>query len=167
VVVGNRLEPDVFDGVFDHFLSQILEDHRSHLLENTLRQMIKFLYTIKQLNLSNKARYKYISSFTSRKLTHPGLPPNSILTGALIGVCLASPVVSGTCSTHKAAHGNHAWVHVVTDATQIHVHDSTAAPAIPVDVLLAPSAHRHDNQPLLQCPRRGTMRERWFLQNLN
>jgi hypothetical protein len=85
-----------------------VEDHRSHLLRNTLRQTIKFLYTIKQQNLYNKARYKYISSFTSRKLTHPELPPNSILTGALIGVRLASPIIPGTCSMHKAAHGNHA-----------------------------------------------------------
>jgi hypothetical protein len=144
-----------------------VEDHKSHLLRNTLRQTIKFLYTIKQQNLSNKARYKYISSFTSRKLTHPELPPNSILTGALIGIRLASPIIPGTCSTHKAAHGNHAWVHVVTDATQIRVYDATAAPAIPVDVLLDPDAHRHDNRPLLQCPRRGTMKECRFLQNLN
>jgi hypothetical protein len=35
-----------------------VEDHRSHLLGNTLRQTIKFMYTIKQQNLSNKARYK-------------------------------------------------------------------------------------------------------------
>jgi hypothetical protein len=77
-----------------------VEDHRSHLLGNTLRQMIKFLYTIKQQNLSNKARYKYISSFTSIKLTHPELPPNNILTGALIDVCLASLIIPGTCSTH-------------------------------------------------------------------
>jgi hypothetical protein len=132
-----------------------VEDHRSHLLRNTLRRTIKFLYTIKQLNLSNKARYKYISSFTSRKLTHPELPPNSILTGALIGVRLASPIISGMCSMHKAAHGNHAWVHVVTDATQIRVYDATAAPSIPADVLPTPGAHRHDNRPLLQCPRRG------------
>jgi hypothetical protein len=108
VVVGNRLKPGVFDGVFDHFMSWIVEDHISHLLRNTLRQMIKFMYTIKQQNLSNKARYKYISSFTSRKLTHPELPPNSILTGALIGVCLASPIISGMCSTHKVTHRNHA-----------------------------------------------------------
>jgi hypothetical protein len=132
-----------------------MEDHGSHLLENTLRQMIKFLYTIKQLNLFNKARYKYISSFTTRKLTHPELPPNSILIGALIDVCIASPVIPGTCSTHKAAHGNHAWVHVATDATQIHVYNATVTPAIPADVLLAPGAHRHDNRPVLQCPRRG------------
>jgi hypothetical protein len=165
VVVGNRLKPGVFDGVFDHFRSWIVEDHISHLLGNTLRQMIKFMYTIKQQNLSNKARYKYISSFTSRKLTHPELPPNSILTGALIGVCLASPIVPGTCITHKATHGNHAWVHVVIDATQICVYDATMAPAIPVDVLPDSGAHRHDNRPLLQCPR--TMREHRFLQNLN
>jgi hypothetical protein len=132
-----------------------VEDHRSQLLENTLRQTITFLYTIKQQNLSNKARYKYISNFTSRKLTHPELPPNSILTGALISVHIASPIIPGTCSTHKATHGNHAWVHVVTDATQIRVYDTTAAPAIPVDVLPDPGAHRHDNWPLLQCPRRG------------
>jgi hypothetical protein len=132
-----------------------VEDHRSHLLGNTLRQTIKFLYTIKQQNLSNKARYKYISSFTSRKLTHLELPPNNILTRALIGARLASPIVSRMCSTHKAAHRNHAWVHVVTDATQIRVYDSTAAPAILVDVLPDPGAHRHDNRPLLQCPRRG------------
>jgi hypothetical protein len=67
--------------------------------------MIKFMYIIKQLNLSNKARYKYISSFTSKKLTHLELPPNRILTGALIGVCLASPIILGTCSTHKDVHG--------------------------------------------------------------
>jgi hypothetical protein len=132
-----------------------VEDHRSHLLGNTLRQTIKFMYTIKQKNLSNKARYKYISSSTSRKLTHPKLPPNSILTGALIGVRLVSPIIPGTCSTHKASHGNHAWVHVATYATQIHVYDATAAPAIPVDVLPDPGAHRHDNRPLLQCPRKG------------
>jgi hypothetical protein len=132
-----------------------VEDHRSHLLGNTLRQMIKFMYTIKQQNLSNKARYKYISRFTSRKLTHPKLPPNSILTGALIGVRLAPPIVPRTCNTHKATHGNHAWVHVATDATQIRVYDATAAPAIPVDVLPDPGAHRHDNRSLLQCPRRG------------
>jgi hypothetical protein len=155
MVVGNKLKSGMFDGVFDHFLSGILEDHRRHLLRNTVKQMIKFMYTIKQLNLSNKVRYKYISSFTSRKLTHPELPPNSILTGALIGVRLVSPVVPGTCSTHKAAHGNHAWVHVTTDATQIRVYDATAAPAIPVDVLPAPGAHQYDNWSLLQCPRRG------------
>jgi hypothetical protein len=132
-----------------------VEDHRSHLLGNTLRQTIKFLYTIKQQNLSNKARYKYISSFTSRKLTHLELPPNSILTVALIGVRLASPIVPGMCSTHKAAHENHAWVHVAIDATQICVFDATTAPAIPVDVLPDPGAHRHDNRSLLQCPRRG------------
>jgi hypothetical protein len=132
-----------------------VEDHRSHLLENTLRQTIKFLYTIKQQNLSNKARYKNISSFTSRKLTHPELPPNNILIGAMIDIRLASPIVLGTCITHKAAHRNHAWVHVATDATQIHVYDATVAPAIPVDVLQDPGAHRHDNRPLLQCPRRG------------
>jgi hypothetical protein len=112
-----------------------VEGHRSHLLRNTLKQTIKFLYTIKQLNLPNKVRYKYISSFTSRKLTHPELPPNSNLTGALIGVRLASPVIPGMCSTHKAAHGNHVWVHVATNATQIHVYDATAAPAIPTDVI--------------------------------
>jgi hypothetical protein len=95
----------------------VVEDHRSHLLGNTLRQTIKFMYTIKQQNLSNKARYKYISRLTSRKLTHPEHPPNSILTGALISVHLASPVVPRTCSTHKAAHGNHAWVYVAIDAT--------------------------------------------------
>jgi hypothetical protein len=132
-----------------------VEDQRSHLLRNTLRQMIKFLYIIKKQNLSNKARYKYISSFTFRKLTHPELPPNSILTGALIGVRLASPIVQGRCSMHKAAHGNHAWVHVATDHTQIHVYDATVAPTIPVDILLVPGAHQHDNRPLLQCPRRG------------
>jgi hypothetical protein len=132
-----------------------VEDHRSHMLGNILRQMIKFLYTIKQQKLSNKPRYKYISSFTSRKLTHPELPPNSILTGALIGVRLASPIVLGTCSTHKAAHGNHVWVHVATYATQIRVYDTTAAPTIPVDVLPDPGAHRHDNRSLLQCPIRG------------
>jgi hypothetical protein len=85
-----------------------VEDHRSHLLRNTLTQTIKFLYTIKQQKLSNKARYKYISSFTSRKLTHTELPPNNILTGALIGIRLASPIIPGTCSTQKATHGNHA-----------------------------------------------------------
>jgi hypothetical protein len=85
-----------------------VEDHISHLLKNTLRQTIKFMHTIKQQKLSNKARYKYISSFTDRKLTQLELPPNSILTGALIGVRLASPIVPGMCSTHKAAHGNHA-----------------------------------------------------------
>jgi hypothetical protein len=132
-----------------------VEDHRSHLLGNTLRQTIKFLYSIKQLNLSNKAIYKYRSSFTSRRLTHPELPPNSILTGALIGVRLASPVVPGTCSTHKATYGNHAWVHVATDGTQIRVYDTTTAPTIPADVLPGPGAHRHDNRPLLQSPRRG------------
>jgi hypothetical protein len=132
-----------------------VEDHRSHLLKNTLRQTIKFMYIIKQQNLSNKARYKYISSFTSRKLTHPEHPPNSILTGALIGVRLASPIVPETCSTHKVTHGNHAWIHVATDATQIRVYDTTVAMAIPVDVLSDPGAHRHDNRPLLQCPRRG------------
>jgi hypothetical protein len=132
-----------------------VEDHRSHLLENTLRQMIKFLYTIKQQNLSNKERYKYISNFTFRKLTHLELPPNSILTGALISVHLMSLIVPRMCSMHKAAHGNHAWVHVVTDATQIHVYDATVAPTIPVDVLPDLGAHRHDNRPLLQCPRRG------------
>jgi hypothetical protein len=51
------------------------------------------MYTIKQLNLSNKARYKYISRLTSRKLTHPELPPNSILTeldirSTLICICV-------------------------------------------------------------------------------
>jgi hypothetical protein len=61
---------------------------------------------------------------------------------------------------HKAAHGNHAWVHVVTDAIQIHVYDATAAPPIPADVLPAPGAPRHDNQPLLQCSRRGGDYER-------
>jgi hypothetical protein len=130
-------------------------DHRSQLLRNTLRQMINFLYTIKQQNLSNKARYKYISSFTSKKLTHPELPPNSILTGALIAVRLVSPIIPGMCSMHKATHGNHAWVHVATDATQIRVYYAMVAPAIPVDVLPDPGAHRHDNWPLLQCPRRG------------
>jgi hypothetical protein len=70
-----------------------MEDHISHLLRNTLRQTIKFMYIIKQLNLSNKARYKYISSFTSRKLTHPKLSPNSIVIGVLIDVHLASPVI--------------------------------------------------------------------------
>jgi hypothetical protein len=94
-----------------------VEDHRSHLLGNTLRQTIKFLYTIKQPNSSNKARYKYIGSLTSRKLIHLELPPNNILTGALIDVCLASPVIPGMCNTHKATHENQAWVHVVTDAT--------------------------------------------------
>jgi hypothetical protein len=132
-----------------------MEDHKSHLLGNTLKQMIKFLYIIKQLNLSNKARYKYISSFTSRKLTHPELPPNSILIGALIDVRLVSPVVLGMCSTHKAAHGSNVWVHVATDATQIRVYDAMTTPAIPVDVLPAPGAHRQDNRLLLQCPRRG------------
>jgi hypothetical protein len=132
-----------------------VEDHRSHLLGNTLRQTIKFLYIIKQQNLSNKARYKYISSFTSRKLTHPELPPNSILIAALIGVRLTSPIVAGTYSTHKAVNRNHAWVHVATDATHIRVYDATAAPAIPVDVLPDPGAHQHDNRSLLQCPRRG------------
>jgi hypothetical protein len=132
-----------------------VEDHRSHLLRNTLRQTIKFMYTIKQQNLSDKARYKYISRFTPRKLTHPELPPNSILTGALIGVRLASPIIPETCSTHKATHENHDWVHVATDATQIRVYDAMAAKAILVNVLTDPGAHRHDNQPLLQCPRRG------------
>jgi hypothetical protein len=132
-----------------------VEDHKSHLLRNTLRQTIKFLYTIKQLNLSNKARYMYISSFTSRKLNHLELPPNNILTGALIGVRLASPVIPGTCSTHKDAHKNHDWVHVATDATQSRVYDATVAPTIPVYVLPSPGAHRHDNRSLLQCPRRG------------
>jgi hypothetical protein len=51
------------------------------------------MYTIKQLNLSNKARYKYISRLSSRKLTHPELPPNSILTeldirSTLICICV-------------------------------------------------------------------------------
>jgi hypothetical protein len=132
-----------------------VEDHRSHLLGNTLRQTIKFMYIIKQLNLSNKARYKNISSFTFRKLTHPELSPNSILIGALIGVRLAFLVIPGTCSMHKATHKSHALVHVVTDATQICVYDTTAAPAIPAGVLPAPGAHWHDNRPLLQCPRRG------------
>jgi hypothetical protein len=132
-----------------------MEDHRSLLLENTLRQTIKFLYTFKQQNLSNKARYKYISSFTSRKLTHLELPPNSIPTGALIDIRLASPIISGTCSTHKATHGNHAWVHVATDATQIRVYDTTVAPGIPVNILPDPGARRHDNRSLLQCPRKG------------
>jgi hypothetical protein len=72
-----------------------------------------------------------------------------------MGVRLASPIVPGTCSTHKATYRNHAWVHVATDATQIHVYDATAALTIPVDVLLDPGAHRHDNRLLLQCPRRG------------
>jgi hypothetical protein len=85
-----------------------VEDHISHLLENTLRQTIKFMYTIKQQNLSNKTRYKYISSFTYRKLTHPELPPNSILTGAVISIRLASPIIPGMCSTHKPTHENHA-----------------------------------------------------------
>jgi hypothetical protein len=111
-----------------------VEDHRSHLLRNTLRQTIKFMYTIKQQNLSDKARYKYISRFTPRKLTHPELPPNSILTGALIGVRLASPIIPETCSTHKATHENHDWVHVATDATQIRVYDAMAAKAILVNV---------------------------------
>jgi hypothetical protein len=132
-----------------------VEDHISHLLRNTLGQTIKFLYTIKQQNLSDKARYKYISSFTSRKSTHPELPPNSIQTGALIGVRLSSPIVIGTYNTYKATHGNHVWVHVATDATQIRVYDATTAPTIPIDVLPDPGAHRHDNRPLLQCPRRG------------
>jgi hypothetical protein len=131
-----------------------VEDHRSHLLGNTLRQTIKFLYTIKQQNLSKKARYKYISNFTSRKLTHLEFPPNSILTGALIGIRLASLIVLGMCSTHKAAYGNHAWVHVATDATQIHVYNTMMAPAILVNVLPDPGAHWLDNRPLLQCPRR-------------
>jgi hypothetical protein len=59
------------------------------------------------------------------------------------------------CSTDKATHGNHTWVHVATDATQIRVYDATAAPAIPVDVLPDPGVHQHDNRPLIQCPRRG------------
>jgi hypothetical protein len=143
-----------------------MEDHISHLLRNTLRQTIKFMYTIKQQNLSNKARYKYISSFTSRKLTHPKLSPNSILTGALIGIRLASPIILGTCSTQKAAHKNHAWVYVATDATQIRVYDATAAPAISVDVNPDLGAHRHDNRPLLQCPRRGDY-ERTSVQHQN
>jgi hypothetical protein len=125
-----------------------VEDHRSHLLRNTLRQTIKFMYTIKQQNLSDKARYKYISRFTPRKLTHPELPPNSILTGALIGVRLASPIIPETCSTHKATHENHDWVHVATDATQIRVYDAMAAPTIPVHVLPDPGAHQHDNRSL-------------------
>jgi hypothetical protein len=131
--------------------------------------MIKFLYTIKQLNLSNKARYKHISSLISRKLTHPKLPPNSILTGALICVCLASLVIPGTCSTHKATHRNLAWVHVAADGTQICVYDATMATTIPVNVLPGLGTHRHDKRPLLQCPRRGggTMREHRFLQNMN
>jgi hypothetical protein len=94
-----------------------VEDHRSQLLRNLLRETIKFMYTIKQLNLSNKVRYKYISSLTSRKLTYPKLHPNNILTGTLIDVCLASLVIPGMCSTHKATHRNHAWVYVVADGT--------------------------------------------------
>jgi hypothetical protein len=132
-----------------------VKDHISHLLGNTLRQTIKFMYTIKQLNLSNKAGYKYISSLTSRNLTHLELPPNNILTGALISVRVASPIVPGMCNTHKAAHGNHAWLHVVTDATQICVYDATEAPVVLADVLLDLGAHQHDNRPLLQGPRRG------------
>jgi hypothetical protein len=111
--------------------------------------MIKFLYTIKQQNLSNKTRYKYISSFTSRKLTHPELPPNSILTGALIGIRLASPIAPGMCSTHKATHENHAWVHVATDATQI---------LVPTGMITDHCSNVLEG---------GTMRERQFLQNLN
>jgi hypothetical protein len=107
--------------------------------------MIKFLYTTKQQNLSNKTRYKYISSFTSRKLTHPELPPNSILIGALISVRLVSPIVPGTCNMHKATHGNHVWVPIATDATQIRVYDATVTPAIPVDVLPDPGADWHNN----------------------
>jgi hypothetical protein len=91
----------------------------------------------------------YISNLTSRKLTHPKLPPNSILTGALVGVCLASPVIPGTCSTHKVDHRNHAWVHVVADGTQIRVYDATVATAIPVDVLPGLGTYRHDKRPLL------------------
>jgi hypothetical protein len=132
-----------------------VEDHRSHLLGNTLRQTVKFLYTIKQLNLSNKATCKYISSLTSRKLTHPELSPNSILTRALIDIRLVSPVIPGTCNTHKAAHVNHAWVHVATDATQICVYDATVAATILADVLPDPGAHRHGNQLLLHGSRRG------------
>jgi hypothetical protein len=128
-----------------------VEDHISHLLKTTLMQLIKFMYTIKQLNLFNKARYKYISSLTSRKLTHPELPPNSILTGALIGVCLTSPVIPGTCNTHKGAHGNHAWVHVATYGTQIRVYDATATPTVLPDH----GTHQHDNRPLVQGPRGG------------
>jgi hypothetical protein len=90
-----------------------------------------------------------------RKLTHPKLPPNNILTGALIGVCLVSPVVPGTCSTLKATHRNHAWVHVAADGTQICVYDATVAMTIPVDVLSGLGTYRHDKWPLLQCPRRG------------
>jgi hypothetical protein len=108
------------------------------------------MYTIKQLNLYKKARYKYISSLTSRKLIHPKLPPNSILTGALVGVCLASPVILGTCNTHKFTHRNHAWVHVVADGTQICVYEATVATAIPVDVLLGYGTYRHDKRLLLQ-----------------
>jgi hypothetical protein len=73
----------------------------------------------------------------------------------MIDVCLASPVIPGTCSMHKATHKNHAWVHVATDAIQIRVYDATVAPAITTNVLLDPGAHRHDNWPLLQGPRRG------------
>jgi hypothetical protein len=99
------------------------------------------MYTIKQLNLSNKVTYKYISSLTFRKLTHPKLPPNSIITGALIGVRLASLVLPGTCSMQKATHRNHDWVHVAADGTQICVYDATVATAIPVNVLPCPGTH--------------------------
>jgi hypothetical protein len=80
-----------------------VKDHRSQLLRNLLRETIKFMYTIKQLNLSNKVRYKYISSLISRNLTYPKLHPNSILTGALIDVCLASLVVPGNQRTAQIA----------------------------------------------------------------
>jgi hypothetical protein len=75
--------------------------------------------------------------------------------GALIGVCLASPVVPAMRSTHKAAHINHAWLHVAADGTQICVYDAMVAMAIPVDVLIDLGTNRHDKQLLLQCPRRG------------
>jgi hypothetical protein len=56
---------------------------------------------------------------------------------------------------HKAAHRNHAWVHVAVDGTQIYVYDAMVATTIPVDVLLGLGTYRHDKRLLLKCPRRG------------
>jgi hypothetical protein len=103
----------------------------------------------------------------SRKLTHPKLAPNSILIGALIDICLASPVIPETCSTHKAAHRNHVWVHVVADDTQICVYDATVATAIPVDVFQALVPTGMITGHCSNVLEGGTMRERRFLPNMN
>jgi hypothetical protein len=66
-----------------------------------------------------------------------------------------APVDLGMCITHKTAHRNHAWVHVVADGTQIYVNDATVVMTILVDVLPGLGTYQHDKRPLLLCPRRG------------